>query len=618
MQIVKLRNSFLVGITLGFAFTVFSSLLERHKAVFVSDEDSVSGKTRVSNSDSSSIGRFEGGGRSSPKGFQRAEKLVGSIANLFREDVDLSPSDLREIIAGLSADQLADEDLVSEIAKRWIALDADGARDFCLNCNDVALARAFMPFLVSGLATRDPEATFSLVRSLPQSFERREGMMAFFRAIATLQPGGARYFNDLSAGELEVATKGYISGLAVSDLEVALKKIDEMVPERDRKTFELLAKQEAFKENPQAYIETRLEGQGEDLLKLEFGKILPSDLGWIEAHSNVLGDQLSKTLGSDSAAASWLTKNFEGNSNVYVLAAKILVGNVSGTKPLIESLKSASVGLDVDSASELAGYAVADIFDSDAASAINLLTSGDGEFFDRKSIIESFSALAAEKFPLDILESIDRFSIAPETQATIGEAVVDALAPTQGDQMLEILREVNLPLQVRQNLINKAIREISYYDPTLAGVEFHELPESSKTNDLAKQIVSALAQRDLDAAVNWAESLSDSVMDGDSKTVALLDGWMKSDAYQAVNYVKELEDGPVKDEAIQTIVSEISGIDRYASVAWAAAITDTSIRRRVLLNLLENGKTRGSNSVPFSSNTQISPQDRAYLRQYEQ
>jgi hypothetical protein len=117
-------------------------------------------------------------------------------------------------------------------------------------------------------------------------------------------------------------------------------------------------------------------------------------------------------------------------------------------------------------------------------------------------------------------------------------------------------------------------------DPAAAAKWVEEHASSDYAQRAVREIAAEFGRTDPDAAIAWAEQLPEESQGG--ALAETLNQWTRADPVAASEYLREMDESPTRDSAVQSFARRLDSEDPAAAADWAATISDEETRNSTL------------------------------------
>ena len=182
----------------------------------------------------------------------------------------------------------------------------------------------------------------------------------------------------------------------------------------------------------------------------------------------------------------------------------------------------------------------------------------------------TYSAAAAAF--VENLESAD-------VRAGLNQAIVDGLLVESVDRALNFV--TNLPPEDphRRRYLSSITKEALEHGSDQAMAWAGQLPEELRQGAYAS-IMTNLATEEPEVALAMLDDLPKNAQKG--VVSRALDQWTQRDPKAASEYLAQMADSPMKDQAVGTFAAELAREDPQAAAAWATTIGNEKMRSKTL------------------------------------
>jgi hypothetical protein len=128
--------------------------------------------------------------------------------------------------------------------------------------------------------------------------------------------------------------------------------------------------------------------------------------------------------------------------------------------------------------------------------------------------------------------------------------------------------------------------------------------ESKAYKKQISTLAKTYAQMDPKAASDWALGQEDSKASGDAVR-EVVGEWLEQDTLEASVFINELEDGVIRDDAVNQLVQKVKGADPVLGFEYAVTLSNNKLMMQTLENVVKqmyrSGDAKSANSLVKNS-----------------
>ena len=185
----------------------------------------------------------------------------------------------------------------------------------------------------------------------------------------------------------------------------------------------------------------------------------------------------------------------------------------------------------------------------------------------RRSVISSLLSTVAMNHPEKAVELVKQSLPTDETSQILGQAY-SIWAIRDPEQAFAAASKDLKPGSVRKSTLQDIVRRAATQNVDLGLKLLKQLGLTSDHPSAASAVARTMAERDIEQAVTWAESLPDGEMKT-SAVQAVLSTWLEEDAQQAIDYALEQDGESPRQSLVAYCLNRWGYLDPPAAVEWA-------------------------------------------------
>jgi hypothetical protein len=500
-------------------------------------------------------------------------------------------------------DVLTDRWRYRSVFRPWAETDPQEAYREAMTLADVDHRWGAVNAVIDVWAKEDPHAALEAAMTAERGNERRNLIRTALKQMASVSPVEAlEIYHSLPAGDVQDRTLREIyEGWAAREPEAALAHASENITSIGKlgDIYSEVVKDWYWQDRPAAL--AYLDAMEESPMKLETLRDLARSVSRDDPELAFdLIDRIPPGRARYYAITSVSRQIADKDAD---MAVQFVLANTQGSDRL-DACRGLIWDLDDDNPQAL-------------VTMINAFPMGEG----RVDLIESMAREWGEEDPAGAMAWINSLPNAYERS----EAMKSYFRELSEDNPLEVM-QMALTLddeEVKSSALSSAMRNLSKYDPQQAlqligtldsevlrqqamqavargwGEQVPEdaaawidtLPEGQERNSVIDALANQWTWRDPAGAAAWLENLS---CDSDvyrSVQQDVVNSWVRQDLPAAAAYMAEMSAGPGRDDAIRTLVNNVSHYEPAYAAEWSLRVQDEGQRRQLLnRSLIEWGK----------------------------
>lgn len=195
------------------------------------------------------------------------------------------------------------------------------------------------------------------------------------------------------------------------------------------------------------------------------------------------------------------------------------------------------------------------------------------------TVLSAWTAQDPEAASAYFQENLDDFGVVDAHQKALAGTIASEWTRQDADAALDWA--ASLPPEVSGEAYGQVAAELVRQDPAQAVAALDTLETGFERAEMLESMVRQWAYVDPQAAAAWMLDATQGT-DQLAATTQLMNAWMDTDPMSASTWLSQLENGPVKDQAIVALTqSRAVARDPEAAAAWSAAIEDPSVRASI-------------------------------------
>lgn len=129
-------------------------------------------------------------------------------------------------------------------------------------------------------------------------------------------------------------------------------------------------------------------------------------------------------------------------------------------------------------------------------------------------------------------------------------------------------------------------------------------------------LLSVAGSKNADFASEFLSSNRYSEAEKIGVTATLVEKWTSQDPFEALEWVQQGNDGPLKDQAILGFVRGVWDQQPSNAIGWAASIRDSELRRKTVKNVIRRAGAESESFNRIISNLSVEPNEREEYLQF--